>query len=85
MISRCDPSGNGHSKPEREVTVRDLLTDAQVKHVLDIMSKEPDSAKRVEKVTKYLMKFHKHLVMKEVVPRYLAYYFEWLLEHDQLP
>ena len=75
---------NGNGADHKQVSVRDLLTDKQVARVIAIMKKEKDSTKRVAKVRKYLEQFHADLVIKGVVPSYLAYYFEWLLQQGKL-
>lgn len=78
------PNHNGNGANKMMKSVRDLLTDKQIERVVAIMNSEDDPERRVSKVRKYLEQFHANLVVKGVVPAYLAYYFEFLLETGQL-
>lgn len=87
MVRRFPANGHGNGDPVppmKEVTVRDLLSDAQVKKCVAILNKTPDDTEAVARLREYLEKFHKDLVIKGVVPAYLAYYFIYLRNNGQL-
>lgn len=87
MVKRFDTNGHGNGNPvppQKEITVRDLLTDKQVKKCITILDKTPDDTEAVARLREYLEKFHKDLVIKGVVPSYLAYYFIYLRNNGQL-
>lgn len=68
-----------HKPPKWEAkTVGDMLTDDQVKRVVQIMKSTPNATLAVEKTYRYLRKFTDHIVTKGMTPRFLAYYFLYL-------